>query len=139
MKYPSSIWKSVNSREEQTSLKMDLEPRSGSLVPTVVVTMVGREESVLKGSDWVISKFSVYSSLQCCWLPENTYVVILNNGEKNHTLLFYRQAVSLGCFPLYFCGYLFLQLVICLSGEFRCFFGFLTLKFSYWVLNLVVF
>lgn len=46
-------------REEQMSLKMELEPRSASLMPTMVVTMVAREESVLEDSDWVTSKFSV--------------------------------------------------------------------------------
>lgn len=48
----------MSSREEQMSLKMELEPRSASLVPTMAVTIVG-QGGVLVKSDWRISKFSV--------------------------------------------------------------------------------
>lgn len=52
---------------------------------------------------------------------------LLGTAEKwgiKHIFLFYRQAVSLGCFPLYFCARLLLQLVIYLSGKFRGLFEF---------------
>lgn len=70
----------MSSREEQMSLKMELEPRSASLVPTMVVTVVGREESW-----WIQTGESPSSQLvdysQCVWLPENTILVMLKRGE----------------------------------------------------------
>lgn len=118
---------------------MELEHMRAGPVPTMVATIVRRKESVLEDSDWLISKFSA-GGFFSVHLASRRY--LLGNTGKwgiKHIILFYRQAVSLGCFPLYFCGWLLLQLVICLSGEFGYSCGFLTPKFCYRVSNLVFF
>lgn len=127
----------MNSREEQMNLNMELEPRIAGPVPTMVVAVVGRKESVLEDSDWLTSKLSVGFFSSVCLASRKHLLGDSGKWGIKHILLLYRQAVSLGCFPLYFCGCLLLQQVICLSGEFRCSFGLLTLVLFYWILNLV--
>lgn len=125
----------MSSREEQMSLKMELEPRSASLVPTMAVTIV-EQGGVLVSSDWRIFKFSVGGFFSVLLASRKHH---FGNAEKwglKHILLFCRQVVSSGFFPLCCCGCVLLQLVICL---FRCLFGLLTLRFSYQVLSIVFF
>lgn len=114
---------------------MELEPRSAGPVPTMVVAVVGRKESVLEDSDWLTSKLSVGFFSVCLAARKH----LLGDSGKwgiKHILLLYRQAVSLGCFPLYFCRCLLLQQVICLSGESGIPLGssYLCYLIGYWIL-----